>query len=116
MPRFVQLRTNEALSNRRHKSVLLKAAEQRLRPRLIGAAVAVLACGDVAVGTVDGRVLVFGAAPRDVAVGDGPCLVAPNGAEALAEAGAACFFVRSGVLDLWAGETHLGDLRGNSCW
>ena len=42
MPRFVQLRTNEALSNRRHKSVLLKAAEQRLRPRLIAAAVAVL--------------------------------------------------------------------------
>ena len=79
-------------------------------------AVAVLASGDVAVGTVDGRVLVFGAAPRDVAVGDGPCLVVPNGAEALAEAGAACFFVRSGVLDLWAGETHLGDLRGNSCW
>ena len=48
MPRFVQLRTNEALSNRRHKSVLLKAAEQRLRPRLIAAAVAVLACASLA--------------------------------------------------------------------
>ena len=76
-------------------------------------AVAVLACGDVAVGTVDGRVLVFGAAPRDVAVGDGPCLVVPNGAEALAEAGAACFFVSGGVLDLWAGRPR-EDLRGRT--
>ena len=76
-------------------------------------AVAVLASGDVAVGTVDGRVLVFGDAPRDVAVGDGPCLVVPNGAEALAEAGAACFFVSGGVLDLWAGRPR-EDLRGRT--
>lgn len=47
MPRFVALR-DAGLSQRRHRSVLLKAAEARLRPRVFGAVVALVATALIA--------------------------------------------------------------------